>query len=66
MEFDSLQRLLLIYAATPLMHKEEIYPKYSTNFAWLRLCTSLLLLMIPVIFIIQGKAWNKKTMSYVF
>ncbi len=52
--------VVLIYAATPLIIKR----KYIPSILIILLASTMhqsALLMIPVIFIIQGKAWNKKT-----
>ena len=52
--------VVLIYAATPLIVKK----KYIPSILIILLASTMhqsALLMIPVIFIIQGKAWNMKT-----
>lgn len=52
--------VVMVYAATPLILKK----KYIPSIIIILLASTMhqsALLMIPVIFIIQGKAWNKKT-----
>lgn len=52
--------VVMIYAATPFILKK----KYIPSILIILLASTIhqsALLMIPVIFIIQGKAWNKKT-----
>lgn len=52
--------VVMIYAATPLILKK----KYIPSILIILLASTMhqsALLMLPVIFIIQGKAWNKKT-----
>ena len=52
--------VVIVYLATPLILKK----KYIPSIILILLASTLhrsALLMIPVIFIIQGKAWNKKT-----
>ena len=52
--------VVLIYAATPLIVKKKYIPSILIILFAATMHQSALL-MIPVIFIIQGKAWNKKT-----
>lgn len=56
--------VVIIFAATPLMLKKKYFPLIITI-----LLASLIhgsaLLMLPIVFIVQGKAWNKKTMLAV-
>lgn len=52
--------VVMVYAATPLILRK----KYISSIIIILLASTIhqsALLMIPVIFIIQGKAWNKKT-----
>lgn len=53
--------VVIVYAATPFIVKK----KYIPSILLVLLASTMhqsALLMLPVIFIIQGKAWNKKTM----
>ena len=52
--------VVLIYAATPLIIKRKYIPSVLVILLASTMHQSALL-MIPVIFIIQGKAWNMKT-----
>ena len=52
--------VVMIYAATPLIVKKKYIPSILVILLASTMHQSALL-MIPVIFIIQGKAWNKKT-----
>ena len=52
--------VVIIYAATPLIIKKKFIPSILLILLASTMHQSALL-MIPVIFIIQGKAWNKKT-----
>lgn len=56
--------VVIIFAATPLMLKKKYFPLIITI-----LLASLIhgsaLLMLPIVFIVQGKPWNKKTMLAV-
>ena len=52
--------VVIVYAATPFILKK----KYISSILLVLLASTMhqsALLMLPVIFIIQGKAWNKKT-----
>ena len=52
--------VVIAYAATPFILKK----KYIPSILLILLASTMhqsVLLMIPIIFIIQGKAWNKKT-----
>lgn len=54
----------VIFAATPLMLKKKWIPLILT----ILLATTIhgsALLMLPVVFIVQGKAWNKKTIGFI-
>lgn len=57
--------VVLIYAATPLILKKKYIPSVLIILLASTMHQSALL-MIPVIFIIQGKAWNKKTILCIF
>lgn len=55
----------LILAATPLMIKKKFIPLISVILFASIIHTSALI-MIPIVFIVQGEAWNKKTMLFIF
>lgn len=55
---------VIIFAATPLL----IERRFGAVIAIIIFATSFhvsAILMLPVVFIVQGKAWNKKTMFYI-
>lgn len=57
--------VVIAYAATPFILKK----KYIPSILLILLASTMhqsVLLMIPIIFIIQGKAWNKKTVLCIF
>lgn len=57
--------VVIIFAATPLLLKK----KYILSILTILIAAtvhSTAILMIPVIFIVQGKAWNWKTVLYIF
>lgn len=54
----------VIFAATPLILKKKWIPLILT----ILLATTIhgsALLMLPVVFIVQGKAWNRKTIGFI-
>lgn len=56
--------VVIIIAATPLMLKKKYIPLILT----ILLASTIhqtALLMIPVVFIVQGKPWNKKTIFFI-
>lgn len=53
--------VMLIFAGTPLLLKKKYVPLICLILIAATLHASALL-MIPIIFIVQGKAWNKKTL----
>lgn len=55
----------LILAATPLMIKKKFVPLIGVILLASTIHTSALI-MIPIVFIVQGEAWNKKTMLFIF
>lgn len=57
--------VVIIFAATPLMLEK----KYIRLIVIILLASTIhgsALLMLPIVFIVQGKPWNKKTMMAVF
>ena len=54
----------IIFAATPLMLKKKWVPLIFTIVLASTIHGSALL-MIPVVFLVQGKAWNKKTLAFM-
>lgn len=56
--------VVIVYAATPFVLKK----KYIPSILLILLASTMhqsALLMLPVIFIVQGKAWNKKTIFFI-
>lgn len=54
----------IVFAATPLMLKKKWFP--LTIFILLASTVhGSALLMLPVVFIVQGKAWNKRTIGFI-
>lgn len=56
--------VVIIFAATPLMLRK----RYLELILLILLATSVhtsALIMLPVVFIVQGKVWNRKTMLYI-
>lgn len=56
--------VVIIFAATPLL-LERKYGKLVAVILFASTFHISALLMIPVIFIVQGKAWNEKTVFYI-
>lgn len=54
----------IIFAATPLMLKKKWVPLIFTIILASTIHGSALL-MLPVVFLVQGKAWNKKTLAFM-
>lgn len=54
----------IIFAATPLMLKKKWIPLIITILFAATIHGSALL-MLPIVFIVQGKAWNKKTIGFI-
>lgn len=54
----------IIMAATPLMLKRKYVPLIGVILLAATVHSSALI-MIPIIFIVQGKAWNKKTLLFI-
>lgn len=55
---------VIIFAATPLLLKRRYYAVIAVIlFASMFHVTALL--MLPIVFIVQGKAWNEKTVFYI-
>lgn len=57
--------VVIIFAATPFVIKR----KYTPLIAIILLASTMhqsALIMIPIVFIVQGKAWNKKTLLFIF
>lgn len=54
----------IIMAATPLMLKKKYVPLIAIILLAASIHSSALL-MIPVVFIVQGKAWNRKTLIFI-
>lgn len=55
----------IIMAATPLMLKKKYIPLIAVIFLAIAIHSSAIL-MLPVVFIVQGKAWNRKTLFFIF
>lgn len=54
----------IIFATTPLMLKKKWVPLIFTILLAATIHGSALL-MLPIVFIVQGKAWNKKTIGFI-
>jgi len=54
----------IIMAATPLMLKKKYFPLICVILLATTVHSSAIL-MLPVIFIVQGKPWNKKTLAFI-
>lgn len=57
--------VVIIIAATPLMLKKKYVPLIITILVASTIHQTALL-MIPVVFIVQGKPWNMKTVFFIF
>lgn len=56
--------VIIIFAATPLILKKKYVPLILLILLAATIHASALL-MLPVVFIVQGKAWNKKTIIFI-
>lgn len=54
----------IIMAATPLMLKKKYVPLIAVILLAMTIHTSAIV-MLPVVFIVQGKPWNKKTVLFI-